>query len=482
MNSTTELSTPKKQPQLLSPSIVVSPKVPQDTLTQNPLKQTRIPHLSHPLERPKNLAVRIPFLAPRVEAKKDTLYARFIELYWDKVSSNVFVKNNRFNEDLEDMRLQFEREMEILESEEDKNSLRFSLAQDCGPVFIKSLSDQSLKNKAVIALLRASNVDDVPVYIHFAQNLSEEEAKNLLSALEVFIQRKISPHSQLCVDVLNRLSSKTIVQNLVLKCFRDALYIDRYEPLLKTLKDQSLKNEICFELLGDVKFNAIAHEFFLKTIEVRSDEDLDRKDRMVGDILLRHHLHPSVMNQFIPFIENPCLRACFLARGVWKHSLSQQLLDLIYQNIGDEDLRYWVYRVLSFIAIQGPESLEGLADLIRIRLSDTESKINDYEKALSFIKSLFHCFNWLSLSPLKDVFINFLETLSLDIQEDICYAIMDDLRIDVGIRELVAASIKDPQKQAEALKAIKEGLDTRRLRYTRAIFDCSHTQDEELVG
>lgn len=468
MNNPSALAPTQGPSQPLSPSIVLARKPPRDNLTQDAFKQTCIPHLSHPLEGPQ-LVVRIPFLEPRVEDRRDTLYARFIELYWDKVSSNVFVKNDRFDEDLECLRLTLEREMEDLDSEADKNSLRFRLVEDCGPLFLKSLSNQSLKNKAVTALL-GHNPDDASSYIHFAQDLSEEDSKNLASALEVFIQRKLSPHFQLCADVLNRLSSKTIVQNLVVKCFLNALYIERYEPLLKALEDQSLKNEICFELLGNLRFNSKAHEFFLKTIEVRSDEDLARQDSLVELILLQHWLQPSTMQTFVSFIENPCLKACLIARCVWKNSLSEVLLDMIEQHISDEDLRYWVYTVLSLSAIQGPESLEGLADLIRIRLSDTESKIDDYGKALSFIKTVFHHFNRLSLDLLKKVFIAFLETLSWDIQDDICYALMGHLSIEVGIRELVAGCIKDPQKQAEALRDMHQRVDKRRFSHTRGLF------------
>jgi hypothetical protein len=467
MNNPSALAPTQGPSQALSPSIVLAHKPPRD-LTQDAFKKAPIPHLSHSCEGPQ-LVVRIPFLEPRVEDKRDTLYARFIELYWDKVSSNVFVKNNRFDEDLEDMRLQFEREMDVLDSEGDKNRFRLRLVQDCSPLFVKSLSQQNLKNKAVIALL-GHNPDDAPSYVHFAQNLSEEEAKNLSSALEVFVQRKLSPHLQLCADVLNRFSSKTIVHNVVVNCFRGALFVDRYAPLLNRLEDQSLKNEICFELLGDARFNFTAYQFLLKTIEAQSDEDLARKDSLVECILLRHWLQPSAMQTFLPFIENPCLRACLIARCVWKHSLSQVLLDMIQQNISDEDLRYWVYTVLSPISTRGPESLEGLADLIRIKLSDTESKIDDYDKALSFIKNLLHCFHWLELGLLRDVFITFLETLSWDIQDDICYAIMGQISIDVGIRELVAASIKDPQAREESLNDIGQGVDRGRFSHTKGVF------------
>lgn len=403
--------------------------------------------------------------------QKETLRARFIEIYWDRVNCNTVLNSENPQARLEALRLQFEKELQRLEDEADKNELRFQLAQDCGPIFIASLSDQRLINQAVIALINGSNVDDIPLYIAYAKDLTEEEAQALSKALQVFMKGEVIAHPQLCIDVLNNLGSKAIVKNLIVTCFQNTLFIGPYQTLLKGLNDRSLRNEICFKLLREVRLNAFSCKFFLGLIEVHTEEEVLSKDIGLKTILFERQQGLGDIEYFLDFITDAQLKACLLAKYIWKYGWGGAFDELVLKHIVDEELLYWVYLVLRKVVTKSPESLEGLKDLLPLRLRerDADLHIADYEKAFSFIKNVFDVFEDLRIQQIQKAFLAFLKTLSSEVQVDLQYACVYEKTISKALRELVAETIADPQARADALQHVREDIDKKRMQSTKAI-------------
>lgn len=429
-----------------------------------------VPSLDAREQASRSLSYTRIFIPPEGQSQAEELLSRFIELYWDRMSTSVFGQQNNLEQDLETLRLQCEKEMSCISAldEKTKNNLRLKLVQDCGPLFLKSLADPALKNKAALGLLAQPFMEekDRRKCLVALKRLEEKEAQALLAILQDWIPSCIDSNLEFCKYILNTLEDKQIVKSLILGCFKKSLYIGRYEPLLAILENRDLKNDICLELLMLPHLNLNAQKTFLGYIQAKTQEDIGRKDKCLEGLLLRQlHLSKNTASTFFIQIQDESLKACLILYFLSKRFVKDTRYLLLAQYIQAPCLRYWICLVLDTASLEGAKALAGLQDALGVNLRKPFPKIDDYSQAQAFITQfLRYSLGAIQFEQgkLEAAFIAFLNSLEGSIREEVLYRLCLDASLTKPLREFAARHIEDPILKERYLHEIQNNIDTKR--------------------
>ncbi len=444
---------------------------PESPFSQDPLSgrlvPSGVPQLEAREEGDRHFSYKRVFIPPKGQTEEDRLLSRFIELYWDRISSSVFGGQETLEQDLENLRLQCEKEMQALD-EKIKNNLRLKLVKDCGPLFLKSLNDIALKNQAALAVLTQTALEEKDKYrcLEALKTLDAAETRALLAILENWIPLYIESNLAFCKYILNTLEDKTLIKSLMLRCFQKTLYIGKYESLLQVIADPLLKNDICFELLALPQLNSKARQTFLGYIQPQDPEDRDRMDSCVEAFILQHlHLFEPVLEDFLPFIGDESLKACLILRFLSKRPLRKNSSKLIKNEIKVPCLRYWLCLVLDAAALQEAKALSSLQEELGVNLCEFFPKIDDYRQANTFIRRFLRYALDIQIeqSKIEAAVTGFLHSLEACIREEILYGICLDIKVDQPLRAFAARQIEDPLLRERYLSDIQDNLDRKRL-------------------
>lgn len=436
------------------------------------LLPSRVPCLEARGQEAKPRSYKRIFVSPKCEDETESVFARYVEVYWDKISSRVFGQAKTFEEDLEQIRLNSEKDIQAW-PEEAKNNLRLGLVEACGPLFLKSLDNQSLKNTAALRYLNQSSIQEEHKRscIEALKSLSSEEAQGLLTTLQHLLPQNIEHNLNFCTYILNTLDNKAVVQAVVMDCFERNLYIGKYEVLLQVIEDPSLKNDICFDLLAKPQFSHQARKVFLSYIHVQTLEDIERKHKLLEGLLLRQ-MHPffRILQDFLPFIEDENLKACLLLYYLSKRPLDEKASELIQDQVKDSIVRYWMHRLLQITDLQEPEALQLLANDLALEMNSDQSiqasfpKVRDFDQALSFIcRFLRYQEKNLGQSKVEKALKVFLESLDISIQEDVLYRLVYEDALSKETRTCAARQVPDGQLREHYLEDIEQNIDRKRL-------------------
>ncbi len=405
------------------------------------------------------------FVPPEGQKEEAQLFSRFIELYWDRISSGIFGQKKTLEKDLETLRLQCENEMSSLD-EGTKNDLRLKLVQDCGPLFLKSFQDPIVKNELALKVLSQSSISekDKRKCIEALKHLDTKQAQELLGILENWIPLYLDSNLGFCKYILNTIEDKLVVKSLVLRCFEKALYIGRYEPLIEMIEDPVLKNDICFELIALPQLNHNARKAFLAYIQPQTQEDTDRRDRYIEDwILCQMHPCERILQDLLPFIQDESLKACLILLFLSKRPLTKTIGELIKNEIRIPCILYWLCLVIPFVKQEETEPLYCLKEAVEVSLQGPFPNIADYSQAKAFITRFLRYPTKLEQETLELAFRSFLDSLEKNIREEILYPICLDPVLHPLLREFAARQIEDPILSERYLKDIQENVDRKRL-------------------
>lgn len=410
------------------------------------------------------------FVSPKCQDETESVFARYVEVYWDKISSRVFGQAKTCQEDLEQIRLDSEKDIQAW-PEEAKNNLRLRLVEACGPLFLKSLDKQILKNKAALQYLNQSSIQEEHkrTCIEALKSLSSEEAQGLLATLQDLLPQNIEHNLDFCKYILNTLDNKAVVQAVVMDCFERNLYTGKYEVLLQIIEDLTLKNEICFGLLAKPQFSHEARNVFLSYIHVQTSEDLERQHTLLEGLLLRQ-MHPffRILQDFLPFIEDENLKACLLLYYLSKRPLDENTSELIQKQVKDPILRYWMHRLLQITDLQKPEALQLLEFHLDQSIQASFPKVRDFDQAFSFIcRFLRYQEKNLGQSKVEKALKAFLESLDTSIQEDVLYRLVYEDALSKETRTCVARQTADIELREGYLGDIEQEIDRKRLRFAK---------------